>query len=394
MTDAVPLAQFAEHVARMTTPRPELGLLKILLNGVLVRTVAQVPGEVDSLRVLAAVARGDELTPPAVARALEMFAPLVPAARADPGTHPLLDLLLALGPDQILRLEPVVTAPDLFLRLFAGSASAAEKVAAVQLLDEGRVRCAEPFAGWRRGPAGIELTGERTWVTQGYAVACMNAAFSAFPMSRMGEHFYDKVPLKTGGWGEADFERAGVRFIPGSFVRRGAYLGAGTTVMPGGIVNVGAWVAGNGVLIDGGARVATGAQVGVGVKLGAGSGIEGILEPPGRLPSIIEDHVRVGANCELTGIVEAGAVVASGVVMASGKKIFDLRTNAEVEPRYMMVGEKLFEIPVIPRNRVAVSGMYMRNDQIGIDCIVLLEKEASETSLARLPKNAQLYLKL
>jgi 2,3,4,5-tetrahydropyridine-2,6-dicarboxylate N-succinyltransferase len=208
----------------------------------------------------------------------------------------------------------------------------------------------------------------------------------------MGEHFYDKVPLKTENWRDSDFERAGVRFIPGSFVRRGAYLGAGTVVMPGGIVNVGAYVAGSGVMIDGGARVATGAQIGKGVKLGAGSGIEGILEPPGRLPSIIEDSVKIGANCELMGIVEQDAVVASGVVMASGKKIYDLRTNAFIEPRYMSLGESIFEIPVIPKNRVAVGGIYNKSSNIGIDCIVLLEKDASDTSLAQMPKNSRLYL--
>jgi 2,3,4,5-tetrahydropyridine-2,6-dicarboxylate N-succinyltransferase len=140
--------------------------------------------------------------------------------------------------------------------------------------------------------------------------------------------------------------------------------------------------------------VATGAQVGKGVKLGAGSGIEGILEPAGRLPSIIEDNVRIGANCEVCGIIEEGAVLASGVVMASGKKIFDLRTNKEVSPRYMAIGDTYFEIPLIPQNRVAVGGVYTKTTELGIDCIVLLEKDASESSLAQLPRNGQLYLKV
>jgi tetrahydrodipicolinate N-succinyltransferase len=112
------------------------------------------------------------------------------------------------------------------------------------------------------------------------------------------------------------------------------------------------------------------------------------------LPSIVEDNVRVGANCELCGIVEEGAVVASGVVMASGKKIFDLRTRAEVEPRYMMAGDTLCEIPVIPKQRVAVGGVYLKDSNFGVDCILLLEKDAGETSLAQLPRNAQLYLKV
>jgi 2,3,4,5-tetrahydropyridine-2-carboxylate N-succinyltransferase len=344
--------------------------------------------------VYANFAVNGELSPHAISSCIEVFTPFVPDARTNPGFHPNIDLLLGLKEHQTLRIEKVEASPDLLHAVVSGSATQEQKREAVDLLDKGSVRCAEKLANYHIGSNGVELTGDGTWVTQSYAVACMNAGFSAFPMIKMGEHFFDKVPLKTEGWNQEDFERAGVRFIPGSFARRGAYIGSGTTIMPGGIVNIGAYVAGSGVMIDGGARVATGAQVGKGVKLGAGSGIEGILEPAGRLPSIIEDNVRIGANCELCGIIEEGAVVASGVVMASGKKIFDLRTGAEVEPRYMAVGDALFEIPVIPKNRVAVGGVYNKTSQLGVDCIVLLEKDASDTSLAQLPKNTELYVKL
>ena len=387
-------AHFAENLQRLTTPCPDVGLVKLSLNEKLIRAVANIPGQSGSLRVFSHFQKNGELTTEGVAGCLEVFAPLVEEAKASPGAHPNIDLLLGLRSEQVLRVEIVRTSPDLFAKLADGSASQIEKQGAVDLLDKGLVRCAEKLSNYIIGANGVELTGEGTWVTQSYAVACMNAGFSAFPMVKMGEHFYDKVPLKTEGWSAEDFEKAGVRFIPGCFARRGAYIGAGTTIMPGGIVNIGAFVEGSGVMIDGGARVATGAQVGKGVKLGAGSGIEGILEPAGRLPSIIEDNVRIGANCEVCGIVEDGAVVASGVVMASGKKIFDLRTNAEVDPRYMAIGEKFYEIPVIPRNRVAVSGVYSKTEQLGIDCIVLLDKDASDTSLAQMPRNASLYVKL
>jgi 2,3,4,5-tetrahydropyridine-2,6-dicarboxylate N-succinyltransferase len=387
-------AQFQENLNLMTKPCPQLGLVKVYLDGHLIRTIAGVPGQAGALRVFANVHTDGVLTTDARARAMEIFAPFVQEAKANPGTHPTIDLLLALRADQNLRIETIETSPDLFAKLLEGSASQGEKQAAVDLLDKGLVRCAEKLRNYRITSNGVELSDEGTWVTQPYGVACMNAGFSAYPMTVMGEGFYDKVPLKTEGWTEADFTRAGVRFIPGSFARRGAYIGSGTTIMPGGIVNIGAYVAGAGVMIDGGARVATGAQIGKAVKLGAGSGVEGILEPAGRLPSIVEDNVRVGANCELCGIVEEGAVVASGVVMASGKKIFDLRTRLEVEPRYMSVGETLIEIPVIPKNRVAVGGVYLKDGTFGVDCILLLEKDAGETSLAQLPRNAQLYLKV
>ncbi len=395
MTTDPKLAQFTANLERMTAACPGIGVLRVFLGGTLIRTVANVPGQSSSLRVLAAAQNHGAITRQGIAHALEVFAPLVADARANPTKHPTIDLLLGLAEDQTLSVETVATPDALFTKLSDGSATPEEKHAAVMLLDQGLVRCAEKISNYRLENNRIVLTGDHTWVPQTYATACMNAAFSAYPMQRMGEHFFDKVPLKTEGWSAADFERAGVRFIPGSFVRRGAFLGSGTTVMPGGIVNVGAYVAGGGVMIDGGARVATGVQLGRGVKLGAGSGVEGILEPPGRLPSIIEDNVRVGANCELVGIIEEGAVIASGVVMASGKKIFDLRTNALVEPKYMSVGEAIFEIPVIPRNRVAVGGVYLKEgSSFGTDCILLLEKDASETSLAQLPKNSQLYIKL
>jgi 2,3,4,5-tetrahydropyridine-2-carboxylate N-succinyltransferase len=387
-------AQFTHNLESMTKPSPKVGLLKLYLDGKLIRTVANIPGQSGSLRVLANFHKAGELSPSSVAACLEVFQPLVVEARNNPGAHPMIDLLLALRQDQVIRVETLETPEDLFSKLLDGTATQHEKRDAVGLLDAGLVRCAEKLARYEATSTGLVLTGEHVWVTQPYAAACMNAGFSAFPMTKMGDSFYDKVPLKTEGWGIEDFERAGVRFIPGCFARRGAYIGSGTTIMPGGIVNIGAYIEGAGVMIDGGARVATGAQVGKGVKLGAGSGIEGILEPAGRLPSIIEDNVRIGANCEVCGIIEEGAVLASGVVMASGKKIFDLRTNKEVSPRYMAIGDTYFEIPLIPQNRVAVGGVYTKTTELGIDCIVLLEKDASESSLAQLPRNGQLYLKV
>lgn len=388
-------AQFTENLERLTPDCPDVGVLKLYLDGALIRVVANLPGQAGSLRVLSSVQENGVLNSRCVANALEIFAPLIPEARANPGKHQTIDLLLGLAQDQVLKVESVTTTDNLFSKLLSGTAQADEKHQAVMLLDRGLIRCAEKIAGFQVSHNRLELSGSHTWVPQTYGVACMNAAFSAYPMQRMGEHFYDKVPLKTEGWSYGDFESCGVRFIPGSFVRRGAYLGSGTTVMPGGIVNTGAFIAGGGVMIDGGARVATGAQVGRGVKLGAGSGVEGILEPAGRLPTIIEDNVRIGANCELTGIIEEGAVIASGVVMASGKKIFDLRTNSLVEPRYISVGEAIYELPVIPKNRVAVGGVYLKDgSRFGTDCILLLEKDASDTSLAQLPRNAGLYIKV
>lgn len=385
---------FVENLTRLTPECPSVALARLTLDGALIRIVAQIPGQSASLRILAHFQRDGKLTHKEISAALEVFSPLLKEAQAAPGTHPTIDLLIGLSPEQELGVELVTTSENLFNALLGGNATVSQKREGVMLLDAGKIRCAEKYRNYHVTPQGIALDESGVWVTQNYAVACMNCAFSAYPMERMGDGFYDKVPLKTSSWSDDDFEKAGVRFIPGSFSRLGAFIGSGTTIMPGAIVNTGSYIAGQGVMIDGGARVATGAQIGRGVKLGAGSGVEGILEPQGRLPSIIEDNVRVGANCELCGIVEEGAVIASGVVMASGKKIFDLRTGLEVPPRYMAIGETIVEIPVIPKNRVAVGGVYQKTPQLGIDCIVLLEKDAQETSLAQLPKNTTLYIKV
>ena len=58
------------------------------------------------------------------------------------------------------------------------------------------------------------------------------------------------------------FEKGGVRYAPGSMVRKGAFIGPQTVVMNMAFVNIGAHIAGKGCMIDGGARVASCAQIG------------------------------------------------------------------------------------------------------------------------------------
>jgi 2,3,4,5-tetrahydropyridine-2,6-dicarboxylate N-succinyltransferase len=276
--------------------------------------------------------------------------------------------------------------PDVFLRMQRGDFSEEVIQAGQDLLEAGAIRTAEKIHNLE--------TGKAVWTPQLYAIDAMNALFKR-PNVLMGDTFqnFDKVPLLTKNWTRRDFEERKVRFIPGCFARAGAYIGSGTTLMPGSIVNSGAYIAGDNVMIDGGARVATGAQIGKGVNLGAGSGVEGILEPRGNLPTVVEDKVRVGANCELCGIIEEGAVVASGVIMTKQKKIYDLRTGQFQDPRVIEVGGKRLAVPYIPRDRMAVPGVYMRpGTNIGLACTILLEKPAAESEFTELPKNTDLYV--
>jgi 2,3,4,5-tetrahydropyridine-2-carboxylate N-succinyltransferase len=380
---------FLKNLEAKTKAMPGIALAKIFAGSKLVRVLANAPGQSGSLRVLMNVLERESkrFNAQSLKQALDIFEPLVAETKTEPNKHPFIAFLLELqnlGNFDPLSVEVIEGSPNVLEALVKGEASREQKREVIEWLDRGQIRCAEKI--W-------SLDGKSAiWIPQLYAIEAMNAVFSSFDFEVMHGAFYDKVPLKTSDWTKEQFEQSGVRFIPGSFVRKGAYVGKGTTVMPGGIVNSGAYVAGDGVMIDGGARVATGAQVGRGVKLGAGSGIEGILEPKGRLPSIIEDGAIIGANCEICGIVEERAIVASGVVMASGKKIFDLRTGKELTPRYMQIGERVVEIPYIPKERVAVSGIYMRGD-FGISCILLLEKDASSTTLSEIPKNVDLYIR-
>lgn len=117
-----------------------------------------------------------------------------------------------------------------------------------------------------------------------------------------------------------------IRLVPGgSAVRRGAHIGHSVTVMPPAYVNIGAFV-GEGSMIDSHALVGSCAQVGKRVHISAAAQIGGVLEPISALPVIIEDEVMVGGNCGLYEgvIIKKGAVIAAGVILTSGTRVYDL----------------------------------------------------------------------
>src|SRR3546814_19142629 len=110
-------------------------------------------------------------------------------------------------------------------------------------------------------------------------------------------HWCDKGPSKFEGWSEADFRKAGFRAVPGSIVRRGAYVAPGAVLMPS-FVNLGAHV-GEGTMVDTWATVGSCAQIGSNVPLSGGVGIGGVLEPLQAGPVIIEDNCLLGARPEV-----------------------------------------------------------------------------------------------
>src|SRR3546814_17109358 len=101
-----------------------------------------------------------------------------------------------------------------------------------------------------------------------------------------GATWWDKVPSKFAGWGANHFRAAGFRAVPGSIVRRGAYISKGAVLMPS-FVNIGAHV-GEGSMVDAWATVGSCAQIGANVHLSGGAGIGGVLEPLQDGPVVIE----------------------------------------------------------------------------------------------------------
>ena len=139
--------------------------------------------------------------------------------------------------------------------------------------------------------------------------------------------WWDKVPSKFDGWGAADFTAAGFRAVPGSIVRRSAFIAPGAVLMPS-FVNLGAFVD-RGTMVDTWATVGSCAQIGKNVHLSGGAGIGGVLEPLQAGPVIIEDNCFIGARAEVAEgvIVEEGSVLSMGVYIGASTKIVDRETG-------------------------------------------------------------------
>lgn len=139
--------------------------------------------------------------------------------------------------------------------------------------------------------------------------------------------WFDKVPSKFEGWGEAEFRKAGFRAVPGCFVRRGAYVAPGVVLMPS-FVNLGAYV-GSGTMVDTWATVGSCAQIGQNCHLSGGVGIGGVLEPLQAGPVVIEDNCFIGARAEVAEgvVVEEGSVLSMGVYIGASTKIIDRETG-------------------------------------------------------------------
>lgn len=217
-------------------------------------------------------------------------------------------------------------------------------------LDSGKLRVAE-----KQG---------KEWIVNQWAKKAVLLSFRLNSNVKMSESAFDKVPLKS-------LDNPAYRAVPGSVVRRGAYVAPNVILMPS-FVNIGAYV-GEGTMVDTWSTVGSCAQIGKNCHLSGGVGIGGVLEPLQANPVIIEDNCFIGARSEVAEgvIVEEGAVISMGVYLGASTKILDRETGEITYGR-------------IPAYSVVVPGT-LPGEKANLFCAVIVkkvdEKTRSKTSI-------------
>jgi 2,3,4,5-tetrahydropyridine-2,6-dicarboxylate N-succinyltransferase len=234
---------------------------------------------------------------------------------------------------------------------------------ALDLLDSGKARVAERENGkWR----------VNQWLKKAVLLSFRLNDMGPISGGPGGANWWDKVPSKFEGWGENRFRAAGFRAVPGSVVRRSAYIAPNVVLMPS-FVNLGAHV-GEGTMVDTWATVGSCAQIGKHVHLSGGVGIGGVLEPLQAEPVIIEDNCFVGARSEVVEgvIVREGSVLSMGVFIGASTKIVDRETGE------VFMGEVPPYSVVVPGS---MPGKPMKNGQPGpsLYCAVIVKRVDEQT---------------
>ena len=184
---------------------------------------------------------------------------------------------------------------------------------------------------------------------------------------KRGDAWFDKVPLRFDGYGDAAFREGGFRVVPPATVRTGAFIGRNVILMPS-YVNIGAYVD-EGTMVDTWATVGSCAQIGKNVHLSGGVGIGGVLEPLQANPTIIEDGCFIGARSEVVEgvIVEAHSVLSMGVFIGQSTKIYD-RATGEVHYGRVPSGSV-----VVPGSLPSPDGKY------SLSCAVIVKRVDAAT---------------
>ena len=211
---------------------------------------------------------------------------------------------------------------------------------------------------------------EEGWVTHQWIKKAVLLYFRAHDnqvMPASGRAWFDKVPLRFGGYSDSQFREGGYRVVPPATVRAGAYIGRNVILMPS-YVNIGAYVD-EGTMVDTWATVGSCAQVGKNVHLSGGVGLGGVLEPLQANPTIIEDNCFIGARSEVVEgvVVEANSVLAMGVFISQSTKIYD-RATGEIHYGRVPSGSV-----VVPGSLPSADGKY------SLACAVIVKRVDATT---------------
>ncbi|QXK92298.1 2,3,4,5-tetrahydropyridine-2,6-dicarboxylate N-succinyltransferase [Neoehrlichia mikurensis] len=226
----------------------------------------------------------------------------------------------------------------------------------IDLLDEGSIRVCEKSNGnwivndWIKKAILMYFRTQKTQLIE----------FSG-PTYAGGFNWCDKIPLKFSKWSKNNFDEMNIRAVPGSIVRKSAYIGSDVVLMPS-FVNVGAYV-GVGTMVDTWASVGSCAQIGKNCHISGGAGIGGVLEPLSARPVIVENNCFIGARSEIVDgvIIREGSVIAMGVFIGSSTRIVN-RSTGEVS-----YGE-------VPPYSVVVPGSYLCNEsKVSLYCAVIVK---------------------
>jgi 2,3,4,5-tetrahydropyridine-2-carboxylate N-succinyltransferase len=187
--------------------------------------------------------------------------------------------------------------------------------------------------------------------------------------------YLDKLELKH------DFERRGVRVVPGAVARRGSFLSPGVILMPS-FVNIGAWV-GPGTMVDTWVTVGSCAQIGADVHLAGGVGIGGVLEPANAVPVVIEDGAFIGSRCMIVdgARVGKGSVLGAGAILNPSIPVIDAETGEEVSRGH------------VPDYCVAVTASRRREYPGGefyLPCVLIIKRLSEGESHNKVALNALL----
>ncbi|MBN8828111.1 MAG: 2,3,4,5-tetrahydropyridine-2,6-dicarboxylate N-succinyltransferase [Sphingobacteriia bacterium] len=220
----------------------------------------------------------------------------------------------------------------------------------INLLDSGKIRIAEKI--------------NDKWQVNEFAKKAVLLYFffnKNITLEGSSLNHFDKVPLKTSNWSETEFTTAGFRIVPGSIVRKGAFISKNVVVMPS-FINIGAFIDEN-TMIDSMVTIGSCSQIGKNCHISEGVGIGGVLEPLQANPVIVEDNCFIGAK----SVIVEGAIISEGSVLAMGTQIGASTTIIEKNSGKEYKG-------FVPPYSVVIPGSLKINDNLNKNCAIIIKK--------------------